>query len=56
LGESLIKEKDIKNKDSDDDILAYADSSGVNEIDILIREAEERQQRIEQELLDLAWD
>lgn len=59
LGDPLIKVKEKKNED-EDGLLTGASAvtgvSGIDEVDDLIRAAEERQARIERELLDLAWD
>ena len=49
LGAPLVEVKDRKPGD------VIPESSGVDEIDALIREAEMKQSKIEQELLDLAW-
>eukprot|EP00980_Cylindrotheca_fusiformis_P000246 scaffold54_cov110-Cylindrotheca_fusiformis.AAC.4 len=59
LGDPLIK---VKEKKADEDELLLTGSSAVtgvsdiDEVDDLIRAAEERQAKIERELLDLAWD
>lgn len=51
LGTPLVSVTERKPGDE----IPEAESSGIDEIDAMIREAEMKQSIIEQELLDLAW-